>query len=262
MNVLDVLDVLGGMGAGLAGGLTSGLLGVSPGGGLVVFSVLLLGAEQHVAQGISLVAQIPPTSLSGIGRYREKGSRSPIRWLVLLAIGFVAGGIIGALAANLVATTVLQWSYVAYLVGLDAMLILRGSKAVATDQHEDKRDLSMSALLLVGVCAGLSSGFLGIGGGLATVVGLSAVLGVPQHQAQMVSLVLSLVPTTAPSAWIYWKSGALASWPTLAGVILGLIVGTDIGARFANRISRSALRVTMILFVSAMAVYMAVKALM
>ena len=50
--------------ATLAGGLTSGLLGVSPGGGLVVFSVLLLGAEQHVAQGISLVAQIPPTSLA------------------------------------------------------------------------------------------------------------------------------------------------------------------------------------------------------
>jgi len=259
---MNLGDLFGGIGAGLAGGLTSGLLGVSPGGGLVVFCVLLLGAEQHVAQGISLVAQIPPTSLSGIGRYRENGSRSPLRWLVLLTIGFLVGGIIGALAANFAVTAVLQWSYVAYLVALDAMLILRGTRAgTEYEKDEAERELPLLSLLTVGLFAGLSSGFLGIGGGLATVVGLSVLLGVPQHQAQMISLVLSLVPTTIPSAWIYWKSGALASWPTLTGVIVGLVVGTDLGARFANRIDRSALRVTLIFFVSLMALYMVFKAL-
>lgn len=256
-------EFLTGTGAGLAGGLTSGLLGVSPGGGLVVFSVLLLGAEQHVAQGISLVAQIPPTSLSGIRRYWEKGSRSPLRWIVLLTTGFVVGGALGALAANFVSSPVLQWAYVAYLIALDAMLVLRGRRTKS--EHEEaraERDLHSAALLPVGLFAGLSSGFLGIGGGLATVVGLSAVLGVPQHQAQMISLVLSLVPTTIPSAWVYWSSGSFASWPTLAGVVFGLIVGTDLGARAANRIDRSALQVTMIVFVSMMAIYMTFKALM
>src|SRR6516165_6803199 len=111
---MDLHDLLGGVAAGLAGGFTSGLLGVSPGGGLVVFSVLLLGAEQHVAQGISLVAQIPPTSLAGIRRYWEQGSRCPLRWLVLLAIGFIVGGVAGALAANHVSSATLQWSYVGY----------------------------------------------------------------------------------------------------------------------------------------------------
>jgi uncharacterized protein len=93
-----------GAGVGLVGGVTSGLVGVSPGGGLVVFSVLLLGVEQHVAQSISLVAQIPPTSLSGIRRYWEKGSRSPIRWLVILTMGFLVGGVGGALAAGSVSS--------------------------------------------------------------------------------------------------------------------------------------------------------------
>ena len=124
-----------GIGVGLAGGFTSGLLGVSPGGGLVVFSVLLLGAGQHAAQGISLVAQIPPTSLAAIRRYREKGSRSPLRWLVILAIGFVVGGIAGAYAASFVSDKVLQWTYVAYLVLLDVMLILR-RKREDTDETE------------------------------------------------------------------------------------------------------------------------------
>src|ERR1700754_4887986 len=110
------LDLLAGIATGLAGGFTSGLLGVSPGGGLVVFSVLLLGAEQHVAQGISLVAQIPPTSLTAIKRYWEKGSRSPLRWLIVLTIGFVAGGVAGAYVASFASGKVLQWTYVAYLI--------------------------------------------------------------------------------------------------------------------------------------------------
>ncbi len=90
-----VNDLLASVGVGLVSGVTSGLLGVGPGGGLVIFSIFLLGAEQHVAQGISLVAQIPPTSISGIRRYWEKGSRSPVRWLVLLTVGFVVGGVGG-----------------------------------------------------------------------------------------------------------------------------------------------------------------------
>lgn len=257
-----VQGLLAGTGAGLAGGFTSGLLGVSPGGGLVVFSVLLLGAEQHVAQGISLVAQIPPTSLSGIKRYREAGSRSPLRWLVMLAFGFIVGGLIGAFAANLVSSPVLQWAYVGYLVLLDVMLILRREqKAEEPVSASARPDLHWAPLLAVGLFAGLSSGFLGIGGGLATVVGLSAILRVPQHQAQLVSLVLSLVPTTIPSAWVYWTQGWSAPWPVLAGVIIGLMAGTDLGARLANRIRRPALHATMVFFVSAMAVYMAYKAL-
>ena len=118
---MDLHDLLSGLGAGLVGGFTSGLLGISPGGGLVVFSVLLLGAEQHVAQGISLVAQIPPTSMTGIKRYWEGGSRSPLRWLVFLTIGFVAGGVAGA--ASHASSPVLQWTYVAYLLGLRCWLL-------------------------------------------------------------------------------------------------------------------------------------------
>ncbi|HUN99739.1 MAG TPA: TSUP family transporter, partial [Bradyrhizobium sp.] len=69
------------------------------------------------------------------------------------------------------------------------------------------------------------------------------------------------VPTTIPSAWVYWKQGWSAPWPVLAGVIIGLLAGTDLGARLANRIDRAALHATLIFFVSAMAIYMAYKAL-
>jgi uncharacterized membrane protein YfcA len=254
-------DLLASIGVGLVGGVTSGLLGVSPGGGLVIFSILLLDTEQHVAQGISLIAQIPPTSVSGIKRYREKGSRSPLRWLVLMTIGFLVGGVGGAFAAGSVSSSVLRWTYVLYLAALAAMLIFRGQhKHHAKTSETDVAPIHWTALLTVGAVAGFSSGFMGIGGGLAVTAGLSVGLRAPQHQAQLVSLVLSIIPTTIPAAWVYWHQGWSTSWLVIGGVVLGLWCGTDLGARMANGVSETTLRRTLIGLVSAMAVYMAYKA--
>ena len=255
-------DLLAGLGVGLVGGVTSGLLGVSPGGGLVVSANLLLGAEQHVAQAISLFAQIPPTGLSGMKRYWEKGSRTPTIWLVRLGVGFLIGGVAGALAAGSVSGAFLRWTYVVYLAALGAMLILRPSRSrpEATPRNFTG-PLPWPALLGVGFLAGFSSGFLGIGGGLAITAGLSAGLRVPQHQAQLVSLVLSIIPTTIPAAWLYWREGWSAAWLLIGGVVVGLWAGTDLGARMANRAGETALHRTLLGFVSAMAIYMACRAL-
>jgi uncharacterized protein len=259
---LVISDLLSSVGVGLVGGVTSGLLGVSPGGGLVVFSNLLLGSEQHVAQGISLVAQIPPASVSGMKRYWEKGSQSPIRWLILLSIGFLAGGVAGAFAAGGVSGAALRWTYVFYLAALDAMLILRRQSQPSEEIARNYSGyLHWAPLLVVGVVAGISSGFLGIGGGLAITVGLSAGLRVPRHQAQLVSLVISIIPTTIPAAWVYWHQGWSVSWLVIGGVVLGLWGGTDLGARMASRVSKATLHHTLVGFVSAMAIYMAYKAL-
>jgi len=256
------IGFIDGVAVGAVGGLTSGLLGVSPGGGLVVFSVLLLGAEQHAAQGISLVAQVFPTSLSGIRRYWEKGHRSPLIWFVLLGAGFVVGGAAGAKAAAAASRVFLQWTYVLYLVALGALVIARppGGGIEGGDVPAAPR-VSHIALVAVGAFAGFSSGFLGIGGGLAITVGLSAWLKVPQRLAQMTSLVLLTAPLTIPAAWVYWREGRTASWPVLAGVVLGLVAGTDIGARLANRFSDKALRRSLIAFIAVMAAYMAREAL-
>jgi uncharacterized membrane protein YfcA len=253
--------LFGGVGVGLIGGVTAGLLGVSPGGGLVVFSVLLLGMEQHVAQGISLIAQIPPTSLSGVRRYRETGVRSPLAWLVLLAIGFAIGGILGALTAGKASDAVLQWTYVAYLSGLVAVMIFRPGHHLRDERSAKQSGRThWPGMLVVGAIGGFSSGFLGIGGGLAITVGLTAALGVPRHQAQLISLILALVPTTVPAAWVYWQQGWSGSWFAVGGVVVGLWGGTDFGARLANRMSEVTLHRSAVGLISAMALYMAYKA--
>ena len=120
-----ITELLAGAGVGLVGGLTSGFMGTSPGGGLVIFCVLLLGAEQHVAQGTSLIAQVPPTGLAGVRRYWQSGNRSPLQWIVWIGIGFLVGGAGGGYAAAAVSDAVLQWTYVVYLALLIAALLLR-----------------------------------------------------------------------------------------------------------------------------------------
>ena len=256
------VDLLCGAGVGLASGLSSGLLGISPGGGLVIFSVLLLGADQHVAQGTSLVAQAPPTGLTGIRRYWANGNRAAARWIAWIAVGFLLGAVAGSFAAAGVSATALQWAYVFYLSALNLLLIMR-SPSGEPDQRPQHAQHALPAipLLLVGLVAGVSSGFMGIGGGLAITVGLVAMLKVPQHQAQMISLVFSVIPMTVPAAWIYWQNGWLVSWPAIIAIVAGLWLGTDLGARMANGVDKTVLRRILIAFVFVMTLYMAFKAI-
>ena len=249
---------------GVISGMCSGFCGVSPGGPLVVLSTLVLGAGQHLAQGVSLAAQIPPTGLSGIKRYRTEGARCPLGWVFWLGAGFLLGGAAGAIGAAHVSGLVLRWSYVGYLGVLNGLLIFRTAapRTASDNSNSDRgRRTGGPALSAVGILAGLSSGYLGIGGGLAVVAGLSAGLKIPQHQAQLVSLVLSIIPATIPAAYIYWREGFLPSWPVLIVVIGGLWLGTDLGARLALRLSGTTLHRVLIVMVGAMTVYMTWRAL-
>jgi uncharacterized membrane protein YfcA len=194
---------------GVIGGVSAGLCGVSPGGALVVLSTILLGVDQHVAQGLSVAVQVPPTALSGLGRYRQEARHAPMRWFLWLLVGFPLGSAMGALLARSASSAILEWSYVGYLAALAALLIVRPSNShTPTMEAVPSASPGGTSLVTVGLLAGVSSGYLGIGGGLVIVAGLSGALKVPQHQAQMMSLLVSLVPVTVPAAYVYWRMGA------------------------------------------------------
>ncbi len=85
--------------AGIAGGIASGMFGI--GGGIILVPIfgLLLGFDQHKAQGTSLVALIPPTGLLAVLAYAKAGY---VSWLTgaLLIPGLFLGGIFGAKIAK------------------------------------------------------------------------------------------------------------------------------------------------------------------
>lgn len=245
------------------GGIVSGLLGVSSGGILVPLVVLFLGAEQHVAQGISLVSQVLPTSLSGVMRYRRSGHGFAITWLALLAAGFIIGGCAGALLAGNVSRRVLQWTFVGYLTLLGIIFATRSLKKTADNpaSETEAHPIPVASLLGVGTVAGLSSGFLGIGGGLAITALLAALLKVPQHRAQALSLAVTTLPLTLPAAWLYARQGWAMPWWAISGVVAGLWVGTWAGALGANKLPEARLKYLFLAMLAGMAMFMAAKAI-
>jgi uncharacterized protein len=259
---MNVADVIGGLITGLAGGVFSGFLGVTAGGVLVPLLILILGKEQHVAQGISLVAQIVPTSLSGVRNYSRSGHRISMRWLIWLAAGFGIGGCVGALLAVHVPDRALQWCFVGYLVILLAIMLLRSQRSKNNGAEDLSEDVPLHRVTLgaIGAVAGWSSGFLGIGGGLAITALMAGIAKISQHRAQAMSLAVTALPVTLPAALLYVQQGTELPWLAIVALIAGLWIGTDIGARFANRVSPDRLRRLMILIIAAMALFMAFKA--
>jgi len=94
--------------------------------------------------------------------------------------------------------------------------------------------------LLLGLLAGILSGFIGIGGGVLIVPALVFIFGFSQHQAQGTTLALLVPPVGILAAWTYYKQG-FVDIRVAAIIIAGFIVGSWVGARYATQISNEAL---------------------
>ncbi|MEM1310175.1 MAG: sulfite exporter TauE/SafE family protein [Cyanobacteria bacterium P01_D01_bin.71] len=80
---------------GLGVGTLSGLIGI--GGGVLITPALiyLFGFSQHYAQGTTLALLVPPIGLLGAWTYFQQGYVD-VRAALLICLGFVFGGLIGA----------------------------------------------------------------------------------------------------------------------------------------------------------------------
>lgn len=86
------------------------------------------------------------------------------------------------------------------------------------------------ALLLIGVCAGVFSGILGIGGGIIIVPSLVYFLGMSQHMAQGTSLALFMAPIGVLGVYNYYKEGLVDV--KVAGIMaLAFIFGSYFGSK-------------------------------
>lgn len=87
-------------------------------------------------------------------------------------------------------------------------------------------------LLLIGLVAGMLSGFVGVGGGVIIVPALVYILGLTQHQAQGTSLLIMLPPVGILAVMNYYKAGNI-NW------MYGLIIATAfiLGGYFGSKLS-------------------------
>jgi uncharacterized membrane protein YfcA len=103
-------QIVGGVVAGVAIGLSAALLGVAGGELLIPTLVLLFGCDIKLAGSLSLVVSLP-TMLMGFARY-SRDSRFAVlsrnrQFVFVMALGSIAGTFIGARLLGLAPNTVL-----------------------------------------------------------------------------------------------------------------------------------------------------------
>ncbi len=94
--------------------------------------------------------------------------------------------------------------------------------------------------IATGAIAGLTAGFLGIGGGILLVPMMVGLLGLTQHKAHGTSLAI-IIPIAIISATVYALRGHI-DWALVATIGSGSIIGVIIGAKLMMRVPAHRLR--------------------
>jgi len=116
-------------------------------------------------------------------------------------------------------------------------------------------------LILIGVIAGMMSGFVGIGGGVIMVPALVYIMGLTQHEAQGTSLILMLPPIGILAVMNYYKAGELNIGYGII-IALGFVVGGYFGSKLALKLSPATVKLifgALMVYVSFKMIYSGIK---
>ncbi len=98
------------------------------------------------------------------------------------------------------------------------------------------------SLIIIGLSAGILSGFMGVGGGVIMIPLMVMLLGFDQHTAQGTSLAVLAVPVTFLAAYTYHTGGSPINWKFALIIALTFVVGGFIGSKFAVSINQTTLK--------------------
>jgi hypothetical protein len=241
---------------GLCVGLAVGLMGVGGGIVLVPLLVWLLQMDQHMAQGTSLLLQLPPIGIGGLYFYWRDGKVN-LRAGLICALGFLLGGYFGSFFAVRIPEHHLRAMFGFFLM-FSAIMLWRQTRpaktaapktAVAETAGSNPAEksqppalqLSQSQLLsifFVSCGVGVMGGMFGVGGGVLLVPLLVLLFHFPQHLAQGTSLV-ALVPPTGLLAYLgYAAHGSVdhrIGFLLMPGVFLGAMLGSQLAMKLSPR---------------------------
>lgn len=239
------------VGAGIAGGILAGLLGV--GGGIVIvpalyFALTLAGMEPELtmklAVGTSLATIVFTSLASGYGHYKRGAIDTGLLklWAPSILVGVVIGSLLGGYVSGEVLIAV--FATVALIVAFD--MILRKGRS-----DPEPKGFSRPVWAGLGTLAGTLSAMMGIGGGTICVPLLNF-LGYDIRRAVGTSAAIGFL-IGVPGALIYAMTGlgveglppfSLGYVNLLAAVVIIPLTTTfsQFGVKLAHSIPRRALR--------------------
>jgi hypothetical protein len=238
VSAVPLAPVAVALATGLMGGALSGLFGAGGGAILVPLLRLFLGLGQHRAQGLTLAALMLPSGLPAMIHYHRRGHAMPWALASWLSLGFLPGVWAGARAACGLPEGPLRGAFTAFLVLLAAGS-LRSARGLAAARE---RPPPLWKGALAGLLGGAASGLFGIGGGVVMIPLLAGWVGLSQHRAQVVSLVVMVLPIRLPGLMVYLRGWTGFPGATLAGLSGGFAFGGYLGARLATALPEPVLK--------------------
>ncbi len=222
------------------------------GGAVLLLPVLLLffpGARLEVITGVSL-AVVVIGAVSGAIAYAHQG-RIDYRSGALFAAATIPATVLGVLVLQFVSMELFSAIFALLLLGLAAFIMMRpadegrvraGVAAGAACRLVDRGGQTFTWAFNRWLGAGLSlaigfmAGLLGIGGGVIHVPVMVYVLCFPVHIATATSYFV-LVFTALTGVVTHLVIGSYSSdWPIILWLALGVLPGSQAGARLARRL--------------------------
>jgi hypothetical protein len=234
---------------GLAIGGVAGLLGVG-GGFLIVPTLTLMGLPVHQAIGTSL-ACITISSLSSAYTHLKKGAVL-FRVVIVKESFSVPSAVLGAYLAAMLPEGILRGIF-AFLLMYLAYTMVRSRECSARTGTTGVR---YRRVPLVGVISGLTSGLLGISGGVLNVPLFHTFIELPMRYAVGTSS-LALFFTAFAATWTHYHLGQVRVETALL-LAPGLIIGAHIGAKAAHSVSPTKLKLAFALLLILVALKMLV----
>ena len=231
---------------GLLAGFLAGLFGV--GGGILIVPGLVIAAHmsQRLAHGTSLAAVVP-ISIASVLSYTVHGN---VDWTVAvwLAIGAVAGAVIGTRLLHVLPQRTLAIIFIAVLVASALRLFL----ATDADGRGDLSPASVIALVVLGLVTGILAGLLGVGGGIIMVPAMILLFDIEPVVAKGTSAAVIIAAAIMGT----WRNRANDNTDLRAAAVIGAsgIVTAAIGGTLADKMSddlSNVLFATLLLIVAA-----------
>ncbi len=266
MVVITLTVILISILAAIFAGSVGALFGIGGGVVIVPFLTSVIGLPIHVAIAVSITAVVA-TSNAGGSSYVEQRITN-VRLAMFLEISTTMGALVGGIVALLLNSWILFFFFgVLLLFVAYATFRTRKKDTMQKSQEQDrtakylglqgsyfdgveKREIDYKVTgttkgsLLSGF-AGVTSGLLGIGGGVIKVAAMNSLMRVPMKAAVATSK-FELGVTAATSALLYFISGVVNLY-LIGPIALGTTIGATFGSRAMNKIPSSTLKVAFVL---------------
>ncbi len=255
---------------GLLAGLLGGLLGV--GGSIVIIPGLILyldqtgggysGSDQHLIQAAAMICNVFVAAPSVFAHLRADAVMgSVVRALIPAAlVGIVSGVAVSNSSSfarqNGAYLAMILSGFLLYVVAYNTVRLF--TQTDLEKEFDPEKKLPAWRVVAVGFPMGLMAGLLGIGGGALAVPIQQLVLRLPLRRAiansAVTIVVVSCIGAVHKNVTLPTHGIAVSASLQLAAMLIPTaMIGSYLGGRLTHRLSRRALRVIFVLFMTTMA---------